>query len=112
MRLITGLLLLLATPVLAQFGEKVTVAYVEVPVTVLAKDGAPVRGLTRAHFEVRDDGALREIESFDAIDFAAERGAKAISPLNPASRRNFLLLFDLSYSSPQSLTRAQDAARN
>ncbi|HET8772365.1 MAG TPA: VWA domain-containing protein [Thermoanaerobaculia bacterium] len=112
MRLLPGLLLLLATPVLAQFGEKVTVAYVEVPVTVLAKDGAPVRGLTRASFEVRDDGALREIESFDAIDFAADRGAKAVSPLHPASRRNFLLLFDLSYSNPKSLTRAQDAARS
>lgn len=114
MRLALGLLLLIATPVLAQFGEKVTVAYVEVPVTVLAKDGTPVRGLTRANFEIRDDGEPREIESFDAIDFAAERGAtaKAISPLHPASRRNFLLLFDLSYSNPQSVTRAQDAARN
>ncbi len=112
MRIALGLLLLIATPVLAQFGEKVTVAYVEVPVTVLAKDGTPVRGLTRANFEIRDDGDPRAIESFDTIDFAAERGAKALSPLNPASRRNFLLLFDLSYSNPQSVTRAQDAARN
>jgi VWFA-related protein len=112
MRIALGLMLLIATPVLAQFGEKVTVAYVEVPVTVLAKDGTPVRGLTRANFEIRDDGDPRAIESFDAIDFAAERGAKAISPLNPASRRNFLLLFDLSYSNPRSVTRAQDAARN
>src|SRR5690349_5464884 len=116
MRVIPGLLLLLALPVSAfaqKFEEKVTVTYVEVPVTVLAKDGVPVRGLNKASFEVRDDGEKREIESFDAIDFAGEGGStKAISPLNPASRRNFLLLFDLSYSNPKSVGRAQEAARN
>ena len=110
-----SLLLLAALPLFAQkFEEKVTVDYIEVPVTVLGRDNVPVRGLTRANFEVRDDGEKREIESFDAIDFAAEggTGAKVISPLNPASRRNFLLLFDLTYSNPQSIVRAQEAARN
>lgn len=109
------LLLLAALPLAAQkFEEKVTVTYVEVPVTVLGRDGVPVRGLTKANFEVRDNGEKREIESFDAIDFAAEggAGAKVISPLNPASRRNFLLLFDLSYSNPQTIARAQEAARD
>ena len=97
----------------AKFEEKVTVAYVEVPVTVLGRNNEPVRDLTKANFEIRDDGALRAIESFDAIDFAGEGGAtKALSPLNPASRRNFLLLFDLSYSNPLSVGRAQEAARN
>ena len=110
-------LAVLAIPLLAvaqKFEEKVTVSYVEVPVTVLGKDNAPVRGLTRANFEILDGGQKREIESFDAIDFAAAEGAtvKAISPLNPASRRNFLLLFDLSYSNPQAIGRAQTAARN
>ncbi len=116
MRIAPRLLVLLALPVLAlaqKFEEKVTISYVEVPVTVLARDGTPVRGLTKENFEIRDDGDKREIESFDAVDFAAEGGAaKAISPLNPASRRNFLLLFDLSYSNPQSVGRAQEAARN
>lgn len=109
------LLFVAALPLFAQkFEEKVTVSYVEVPVTVLGRDGAPVRGLTKENFEVRDNGQRREIESFDAIDFAAEggAGAKVISPLNPASRRNFLLLFDLSYSNPQTIARAQDAARD
>ncbi|HUR81983.1 MAG TPA: VWA domain-containing protein [Thermoanaerobaculia bacterium] len=109
------LLLFAALPLFAQkFEEKVTVEYVEVPVTVLGRDNVPVRGLTKANFEIRDDGEKREIESFDAIDFAAEGGtsAKVISPLNPASRRNFLLLFDLTYSSPQTIVRAQEAARN
>jgi VWFA-related protein len=114
MRRLLPFLLLLAPAALAQntFQEKVTVTYVEVPVTVLARDNAPVRGLTKENFEIVDDGQKRAIESFDTIDFAAEGAQKAISPLNPASRRNFLLLFDLSFSSPSSLGRAQDAARN
>ena len=117
MRIVPRLFVLLALPLVAfaqqKFEEKVTIAYVEVPVTVLGKDGAPVRGLAKENFEIRDDGEKREIESFDAIDFASEGGStKAISPLHPASRRNFLLLFDLSYSNPQSVMRAQEAARN
>ena len=117
MRIAQRLFVLFAFPLLAfgqtTFEEKVTVAYVEVPVTVLGKNGEAMRGLTKANFEIRDDGEKRDIESFDAIDFAAAGGStKAISPLNPASRRNFLLLFDLSYSNPQSVGRAQDAARN
>jgi VWFA-related protein len=105
-------LFLLPGTAFAQFEEKVTVSYVEVPVSVVGRDGKAVRGLTQANFEVYDDNVKRPIDSFEAIDFGAAATAKSISPLNPASRRNFLLLFDLSYSSPISLGRAQDAARN
>ncbi|HKR62726.1 MAG TPA: VWA domain-containing protein [Thermoanaerobaculia bacterium] len=106
--------LVLLSSVLAQtaFQEKVTVSYVEVPVNVVGRDGAPVRGLTQANFEVYEDGAKRAIESFDAIDFASHESLKAISPLNPASRRNFLILFDLTFSNPTSIGRAQEAARD
>ncbi|HEX7833388.1 MAG TPA: VWA domain-containing protein, partial [Thermoanaerobaculia bacterium] len=104
---------LAAILVLAQtaFQEKVTVSYVEVPVTVI-RDGAPVRGLTKDNFEILDGGEKRAIDSFDAIDFAAVAGKKSVSPLNPASRRSFLLVFDLSFSSPKSIQRAQSAARD
>lgn len=104
-----ALLLALAQTV---FQEKVTVSYVEVPVTVVGRDGAAVRGLTRANFTVYDDGVQRPIDSFDAVDFASRESLSAISPLNPASRRNFLILFDLSFSSPTSIGRAQEAARD
>ena len=109
-------LVLLALPVIAfaqtrKFEEKVEIHYVEVPVTVL-RDHVSVRDLTKANFEIYDSGTKREIESFDAIDFTRPETASTISPLNPASRRNFLLLFDLSFSSPVSVGRAQDAARN
>jgi VWFA-related protein len=93
------------------FQEKVEVHYVEIPVTVL-RESAPVRNLTKANFEIYDSGTRRTIESFDAIDFTAPETMKTVSPLNPASRRNFLLLFDLSFSSPVSVGRAQEAARN
>lgn len=107
-----GLLLALALPLAAQsFEEKVTVHYIEVPVTVL-RDGNPVRGLTKENFELSEDGRKRAVESFEAIDFAASETAKSVSPLNPAARRNFLLLFDLSYSNPTTIGRAQQAARS
>lgn len=109
-----GLLLALALPLAAQttFEEKLTVTYIEIPVTVLGKDGNPVRGLTKENFDVSDDGRKRAVESFEAIDFAANETAKSVSPLNPASRRNFLLLFDMSYSNPTTIGRAQQAARS
>lgn len=93
------------------FQEKVTVSYVEVPVTV-TRDGMPVRGLTQANFEILDGGGKRAIESFDAIDFASAETPRAISPLNPESRRKFLIVFDLTFATPQSLGRAQQAARS
>src|SRR5687768_6906559 len=77
----------------APFQDKVTVTYVEVPVTVIARDNTPIRGLTKENFEIVDGGAKRVIESFESVDFASVE-TKLISPLNPASRRNFLLLFD------------------
>src|SRR4029078_7165682 len=46
------------------------------------------------------------------VDFAAAReDASAFSPVNPAARRSFMLLFDLGFSSRTALARAQEAAR-
>jgi VWFA-related protein len=96
----------------AQVKETVNVYVVEVPVTVVDSSGNPVRGLTAANFELTDNGTKRPISSFDKIDFASTESVTAISPLNPSARRQFMLLFDLGYSSPNSMTRAQDAARS
>src|SRR5205814_7864325 len=100
-----------AAALLAQVHETVNVNVVEVPVTVIDSSGNPVRGLTLANFELYDQGKKRDITSFDKIDFASTEAVSALSPLNPAARRTFLLLFDLGYSSPNSLVRAQEAAR-
>jgi VWFA-related protein len=105
-------LIVLATSAFAQLKETVNVNVVEVPVTVVDSSGNPVRGLTAANFEVYDGGKKQAVTSFDKIDFGSTETANAISPLNPAARRSFLLLFDLGFSSPKSLVRAQEAARN
>jgi VWFA-related protein len=100
-----------ALAVTAQVREMVNVNVVEVPVTVVDSNGNPVRGLTAANFELLDNGQKRAITSFDKIDFAESETLKATSPLNPSATRNFMLLFDLSNSGPNSLMRAQEAAR-
>jgi len=108
---IIALMFAAAAAVLAQVRETVNVNVIEVPVTVVDSGGNPIRGLTAANFELFDQGKKREISSFDKIDFAANESVTAISPLNPAARRTFLLLFDLGYSSPNSLARAQESAK-
>ena len=113
-RMLIPLLPLLFVPVaaLAQVKETIHVNYVEVPVTVLDRNGDPVRGLTKDRFELVDDGKVRPIVSFDTIDFTSPESMKSASPLNPAVRRSFLLLFDLSFSSPVGRAKAQEAAQN
>src|SRR4051812_265223 len=108
-----AVILFLAASAVAQMHETVNVHIVEVPVSVVDSGGNPIRGLTAANFEVYDGGQKQAITSFDKVDFASKEvmSASAISPLNPSARRSFLLLFDLGYSSPRSLVRAQEAAR-
>jgi VWFA-related protein len=96
----------------AQVHETVNVNVIEVPVTVVDRSGNPVRGLTAANFALFDNGKKRDITSFDVVDFASPDPTNALSPLNPVARRTFLLLFDLGFSSPNSLARAQEAARD
>ncbi|HEY2092276.1 MAG TPA: VWA domain-containing protein [Thermoanaerobaculia bacterium] len=110
-------LLLLAASLSAQVKESITVSYVEVPVTVVDRSGNAVRGLTKANFEIVDEGTKRAINGFEAVDFASPEAELPSSPtlnvpsMNPSARRNFLLVFDMSYSSPNAMTRAKDAAR-
>lgn len=99
----------LVLPLTAQ--ETVKVHLVEVPVTVVDRDGNPIRGLKPENFELFDDGKRQKITAFDAIDFASAKSVSAISPLNPNARRSFLLLFDLGYGKLKSLARARVAAR-
>ena len=100
-----------ASSLSAQVKESITVNLVEVPVTVVDRNGNPVRGLTAANFEIYDSGTKRDITNFDAIDFAKPEVARGISPLNPVARRTFLIVFDLSFAQPQTVDRAKEAAR-
>lgn len=97
--------------------ETATATVVEIPVTVVGKDGRPVTGLTAADFELFDDGKRQAITSLDVIDLARKPAAEADAAtpqapaIPPAARRLWLLVFDLSYSSPSGLVRARDGAR-
>lgn len=101
-----------ASVVFGQLKESVTVSVVEVPVTVVDRAGNAIKGLTRENFEIIDEGKKREISSLDSIDFSSVESMNQASPLNPAARRNFLLVFDLTFSSPSSVARAQQGARD
>src|SRR3954462_10102996 len=105
---------LIACSAFAQKTATINVHVVELPVSVLDASGNPVRGLAAANFALYDEKKKQPITSFDAIDFASEASnapATAIAPMNPAARRSFVLLFDLGFTSPRSMSRAQDAAR-
>jgi len=90
--------------------ETMTVHYVEVPVSVVGRDGNPVRGLTRANFRLFDGKRPVDVASFDAIDFSSPASLRE-NAKSPAAHRSFLLLFDLINARPSSLQRAQTAAR-
>jgi VWFA-related protein len=98
-------------PLFAQTqSETLTVDYVEVPVNVVDRSGNPVRGLTKANFELYDDKARASVTSFDTIDFTSPESLR-LAEGKPAAHRAFLVVFDLGYSSPHALERAQEAAR-
>src|SRR5207244_7318033 len=87
----------------AQVAERVNVSLIEVPVTVVDGSGNAVRGLKAENFALSDDRGAHPVASFDMVDFASP-GRTAVPP--PA-RRSFLLLFDLSNSTPNAMARAR-----
>ena len=91
-----------------QVSERVNVSLIEVPVTVADGGGNAVRGLKAENFAITDDRGAHPIASFDVVDFSAA----ARSAVPPPARRSFLLLFDLSNSSPNAMGRARRAAEN
>jgi VWFA-related protein len=82
-------------------------ALVQVPVQVL-QDGEPVRGLAAADFELREDGARRDVGSFGVVDL--ERPTQPAAGRAP-TRRHYLLLFDLAGSELPAILAARRAVR-
>ena len=93
--------------------ETAEVVLVEVPVRVVDKNGAPIRGLQANQFELFDDGKKQDIVGFDTIDLAQKTlDRQPLSEaLNPAARRHFLILFDLTFARPGAILAAQRAAK-
>src|SRR5262245_22168892 len=98
-------------PAAPLFGTGVTV--VTLPVFVTDKDGKPVQGLTATDFDVQDEGKPVRLVGLEEID--ATSPVSSIESLSPrmalAARRQFLLLFDLSFTSVGGLVRSRQAAR-
>ncbi|MEO8432319.1 MAG: VWA domain-containing protein [Acidobacteriota bacterium] len=94
--------------------EEARVTVVEVPVNVVDKDGKPVEGLTADDFEIFDDGKKETITGLDVLDQRANVRAPKPGdpPINPAARRHFLLLFDMTFSSPRGILNARKYARD
>lgn len=99
-----------------RFEGRADVVEVQIPVNVADRQGNPVRGLTAADFTVIDRGKRREVTDLRVVDLAlispadAAGGARAMEVIPAAARRHFLLLFDLSFSTPASVVKAREAA--
>jgi VWFA-related protein len=103
------LLLFAVTSLHAQTREEITVEIVNVPVYIY-QGTKPIDNLTRDNFELLLNGQPQPIDYFDVMDL----GQPVARPGAPASfaeqRRLFLLLFDMAFSSPERIHRAQRAA--
>src|SRR5689334_2300455 len=113
MRRLPGVLaLLLVAAAHAQVRESITVEVIEVPVYVWGADGTPVRGLKKEAFQLFVNGKPQAIDYFDAIDYGSHPAATAAAqPVRDTrERRLYLLLFDLAYTPPGIIERAQKAA--
>lgn len=106
LRLLPVLLLLaVAVSLSAQsVRDSVTIEVVDVPVFVNV-GGEPVRDLTRDDFELYVNGKRQPIDYFDVVGAAETDGAPSLR-----ERRLFLILFDVAFSPPHALGRAQKAA--
>jgi len=115
-----SLLLLLAPAAHAQektFEGKADVTEVQVPVNVIDRDGNPVRGLTVDDFEIFDEGERQTVSDLDVVDLdvlqptGSQTDEELAESIPSVARRHFLLLFDLSFSSPAAVIKARRAAQ-
>jgi len=114
--LVAAALSILVGPAAAQERElpEIAVSTEVVALQVVVSDdrGGSLGDLTVEDFEVKEGGKRRPIVAFEAIDASvppAPRAGRAAS-LAAVSRRQFLLLFDLSFSEPAGLVKARTAA--
>ena len=92
----------------------VDVRLVAVPVFVTTREGKAVPALTAADFEIEDQGRKVPVAGFLAVDASAPPAAPDVTggsrALTAAARRQFLLLFDLTFSTAPGMLKAREAA--
>lgn len=96
------------TPARAKPTFESGITVVSLPVYVTDSKGRSVTGLTADDFAVEDNGKAVRVVGFREIDADAPPDASA--PLPPEARRQFLLLFDLSFTGVSGLMRSRKAA--
>lgn len=111
---------LVALPLFAQVTEKIDVALTSIDVVVTDGKGNRVRGLTKADFEVFEDGKRREITNFTeyTVNAPAVSGATAsVATAAPVSAtavnappRRLMILFDGNTLTPQNRRITAEAA--
>ena len=105
-------------PARERFEDVSRVVSIEVPVNVVGRDGKPVRGLKATDFEIFDDGKKQSVATFETIDLSVLSASPSqeirarSEQMGAPSRRHFLLLFDLSFSSVPAILKARLAARD
>jgi len=87
---------------------EVEVVLVEIPVYVVDKDGNSALDLKAEDFELSEDGKKQKITHFALIQNDSPEIA-SLARRYPAARRQFFLLFDLSFSSPKGILKAREA---
>jgi VWFA-related protein len=92
--------------------ETAEVSLVEVPVRVLGRDGAPLKGLEAKDFTLLDQGRPQEIVGFDAVNLAERASGPGPDAAPGPARRRFLILFDFSFARAKSVVAARKAARD
>ncbi|UCC39771.1 MAG: VWA domain-containing protein [Candidatus Aminicenantes bacterium] len=88
--------------------HKVEVVLIEIPVYVVDKDGNSILDLKPEDFILYEDGKRRNISHFALVKNDSPEIA-SLARRYPAARRQFFLLFDLSFSSPKGILRAREA---
>ncbi len=87
---------------------EVEVILIEIPVYVVDKNGNPFLDLKREDFVLYEDGKKQDISHFALIQNDSPE-VISLARQYPAARRQFFLLFDLSFSSPKGILRAREA---
>jgi VWFA-related protein len=81
---------------------------VELQVSVFDKDGKFVEGLRPEDFTILDEGKEQKISHFDYVSYD-KQNIDLISQNIPSHKRQFLLLFDLSFTAKKGLKNAKRA---
>jgi len=87
---------------------EVEVVLIEIPVYVVDKKGNSVLDLKPEDFQIFEDGKEQKLSHFILIQNDSPEIA-SLARQYPSARRQFFLLFDLSFSSPKGILKAREA---